>query len=1725
MRQNGLLPFFSLAGLIIGSAVGQVRINEIMASNTRTYAEITDFEDYPDWLELHNPGVTEAPLDGFFLSDNPTRPFKWKIPESATIPPGGYLLIMADGYNADVGETHQRDYWPFEDFDTEKYHSNFSLSSAGESVVLTSTSGLTNEGLIALGSTWKYLDDGSAQTTQWRGRLYDDGTWQSGAAPLGYGDEEFTEISYGGDDDNRFITSYFRHSFDVVDPASLASLVLTLQVDDSAVIYLNGNEIIRRNLPSGELIVTTQALVPTGPPEEADFNSYNLTTDFLIPGTNVLAVEVHQISRTSSDMRLDLSLSGTSYTGVTSVDSITYSQQITDVPLARSPSDSSVWVSLDRGTPGEENAGNEVINLRSTSGNVEITPEGGPYAASQNITLSAAAGEIRYTLDGTEPESDDLLYDGPFEVAEPAAIRARVFESGKAPGQIVTQTYLIGEEFNGLPILSITAEPETLFGDEIGIYLNKHEPDRGVGPAIYKGKDAPGHLEFFPHDGSEGFAVNGGLRMGGENNWSTHLQRAFNFATRGKYGDDELKYDLFPGSKVPIFTALTIREGGDDYANARLSDAIFDEITQGRMEVESNQLRAATVFINGEYWGHYNIRDRWDDNWFFQHYGVNSGEYDHIRFQGTSRGTPPRIENGSNQEWNELFAFIRGNDLTNPAVWAFVKSRIDLESFIDFVIAESWGNNSSWTGNREAWKAHAPGSKWRWFIPDMDRTFRNADGNTLSDMLSRDQILRYLKDNSEFRGMLAQRFAAHIASTLEPDRVNRIVDQLGAAAAPEIQRTSERWGGAPSLEEYEDSLQDMKDYVDDRADNMLAQVEDELDLDPLVDLTLATTGEGTFLIQGVEVSSRTLPVFSNIPTPILALPAPGYRFEGWIGIDDEESTVINLMSDSLVIAQFVPSDAPDLGGQLTEDTTLSSLTPYAVGEDLIIPNGITLTINSGVTLEMASGRNIRVVGTLIINGSETEKVTIRGRNGRSWGGISFEQPSTLSSLSRLVIRGASRGNDPIIYPSAISGLDADLDLEFLDIGESRGPLFFRGGSMSLRDSILDIPLTGDGLNVKQGAAETLRCTFTGHNSPDTDAIDYDGVVNGVIKDCRIYRFLGFNSDGIDTGEQCVNVLIEGNTIFYSSDKGISVGQGSSVILRKNLIVGCAQGVGVKDANSTILIDQNTFVDCAEGVAVFEKNFGSGGGVANVTNCIFSQCHEPVTVDSLSTLTVSYSMSDTLALVGAVNQENSPLFVDAAGLNFELTLSSPAINSGDPAHESDPDGTRADIGARYQYSFGDYPFSNTNTVVINEVLSNSGNAADWIELYNRTDAEIAIGGWFLSDDASNLLKYRIPTGTTIPAKGYLIFYEDTNFGVGSLDPNRLTGFALSDTGETVYLSSATNGQLDGYLFDEDFGPSFEGDSIGYYLKPSTGTYNFVTQTSPTQAGQNLGPKIGPVVISEIMYNPADDGDSEYLELLNVSDAPVTLFDSSRNRAWRLSNGIEFEFPATSPVTLTPGQRLILTRNLGAFENSFAPPEGPLVLEWQTGKLSNGGETVQLERPGPLDDLGGVSYVRVDRVKYDNSSPWDFGADGSGLALTKIIENEYGNDSANWIATTPTPGDFAAGDRYALWATNAGVGNPNADPDGDGFSNLFEYAVNTDPNSLTTINPISTSISGGVATIAYGQSILKPDLNINIEFSRNLNQWSFAPTQANGNLREARMARELKAFFRLRISQKR
>ena len=376
-----------------------------------------------------------------------------------------------------------------------------------------------------------------------------------------------------------------------------------------------------------------------------------------------------------------------------------------------------------------------------------------------------------------------------------------------------------------------------------------------------------------------------------------------------------------------------------------------------------------------------------------------------------------------------------------------------------------------------------------------------------------------------------------------------------------------------------------------------------------------------------------------------------------------------------------------------------------------------------------------------------------------------------------------------------------------------------------------------------------------------------------------------------------------------------------------------------------------------------------------------------------------------------------------GMDFSLVVIDP-LNT-DPSAFSDKSTWRPSTGpggSPGADNAGEPP--EIGGVIINEILAHShAEAPDWIELYNTNGHAINIGGWFLSDDGQDLKKYEIADTTIIEPYGYIVFYEDLHFG-NPAGPGSHRPFGLSENGETLYLNSGSDGELTGYSDIEKFGASTTGVAFGRYQK-STGSYNFVAMSENTPGGENAYPKVGPVVINEIMYNPPVTGDSEYVELLNISDSPVVLYDPLTAEPWRFTDdpdnpGIEFFFPTDSPVTLEAGEHLLLVSDLAAFYARYNIPAGVQVFEWAAGKLNNAGEKIQLSMPGDVDLQHRRQWIRVDRVTYSDGShpndnpgatdPWPTEPDGAGNSLSRINPSEYGNDPINWHAATPSPGLF-------------------------------------------------------------------------------------------------------------------
>lgn len=167
--------------------------------------------------------------------------------------------------------------------------------------------------VIPFGTTWRYWDRGTLPDPAWTSLNYQDNHWDEGRAPLGYGDGGMaTVLSFGPNGNDKHATSYFRRTFDVDDPAAAGELVAELVRDDGAIVYLNGTEIIRDGIPQGPVSNDTFANVTAGGDDESAIRAYPIPRMLLVSGRNVIAAEVHQTSRTSSDTRFNFSLKGTS---------------------------------------------------------------------------------------------------------------------------------------------------------------------------------------------------------------------------------------------------------------------------------------------------------------------------------------------------------------------------------------------------------------------------------------------------------------------------------------------------------------------------------------------------------------------------------------------------------------------------------------------------------------------------------------------------------------------------------------------------------------------------------------------------------------------------------------------------------------------------------------------------------------------------------------------------------------------------------------------------------------------------------------------------------------------------------------------------------------------------------------------------------------------------------------------------------------------------------------------------------------------------------------------------------------------------------------------------------------------------------------------------------------------------------------------------------------------
>ncbi|MCD4792550.1 MAG: lamin tail domain-containing protein [Bacteroidales bacterium] len=1119
------------------------------------------------------------------------------------------------------------------------------------------------------------------------------------------------------------------------------------------------------------------------------------------------------------------------------IDTISFSHQYQDISYGRENDGSEDWCFYGEPTPQSSNITQGVQTVIYAEEPI-FNLQGGFYSGEQSIEITSSFGtEIRFTTDGSRPASTSELYTSTITFDTTTVIRSSVFEFDKIQSKIITQTYFVDEETNNLPVISFTAFPETLFDEEKGIYINE-----------IKDREIPISFEYFSAQHERKLQINLGARLSGDASY-IFPNKPFTIYAKGKYGADFIEYPFFTDRKIHKFKSIYLRNSGYyDNIITMFRDAAGHSLAVNNVNIDCQAYQPAVMFLNGQYWGIYNIREKLNSDYFEHHYQVFEEEIDYLKYEWVDE---PGILEGDSLEYHRMYDFFLTKDLAVLENFEKAKEFIDINEYTDYQTTEIYYNNLNWINyNIRFWRKRQYFEKWRWVMTDLDyglglpsTYFPNINNyNLLSNAIEIDHpstlFLRKLLENEEYKRMFIQKFAVRLNTVFSSESMYNHIDSLKSNIKNEMPRHINKWKDEEMLygltplqtyEEWEANVDTMLTFAEERTNFQRNHINEYFELNGMSDLTVNITGNGKVFIEDVFISNETFTgsYFNEIPVKIKAVPDVGYEFTAWTGLVNADTTEIMLTptENGEISVEFCTNNISIVPDTIFTDYTLTqNNSPYSTVKDIVIKPNATLTVEEGVEIRMQTDASIYVYGQLQINGTTDNPAEILpnyNTGADKWGAICFENTTGESVINNLNIIKASKAEDYIKYFANINSYNSDITLDGIDISSGIIQAFYSEyGEIIIKNSQIISEIAGDLINIKYAdSALVENCILQGSNAIDADAIDFDNISNCAIRANKIYNFTGENSDGIDLGENATDVLIEDNVIFNCFDKGISIGQASTAFIKNNVIANCGQGVGIKDFNSYAYFDRNTFYGNMYSIACFEKEFENGGSSADVVNCIFSQSTiSPYFIDEYSTINISYSVSDTQILEGENNLLCNPQFVNAPVNNFELQATSPCIDAGDPNSPFDPNGTTADIGALYNYT--NPP---ENYIIINEINYNSSDSydsGDWIEIYNKSDNDINISGWAFFD-SNNDNCFTIQYGVIIKAGKYLVLSQDKNLfrSIHSNVDNFIYSFnfGLSNVGELLRLFDDKMNIVDMVEYDDEYPWPVEPGGNGFTLE--------------------------------------------------------------------------------------------------------------------------------------------------------------------------------------------------------------------------------------------------------------------------------------------------------------------
>lgn len=466
-------------------------------------------------------------------------------------------------------------------------------------------------------------------------------------------------------------------------------------------------------------------------------------------------------------------------------------------------------------TPG---AANSSSAAPTSAAPTAVTAQGVYNDVTSLDVILSGAGTIFYTTDCSEPTLESNVYNGSIHLTKTTVIRAICYESGKTPSSCVDLTYLLNEGHT-LPVASLVTTPANLWDYNTGIYVSGPGASATypyLGSNFWKSWEKEATVSLYETDGS-GFSSPCGLRIFGGYSRALDM-KSFSCFFRASYGNSSLEYPLFGDAGLDSYESFIFRNTGQDFSLARMRDPMLTELLSSKTDVAVQKNRPVVLYLNGEFWGVYYIREKINENYVAGNYHVRKDQVDLVFGNGNS-----------SRDYQNLMSYVRSHNLSDAEAYEYVASQMNIDEYIDYIVAEIYIGNYD-NGNIKFFRAE--GGKWTWIFYDVDQSFYNSDLNTVSEHLNRNgtgaadmystDLINGLLKNTGFRDQFFRRFAWQIENVWTPERVIAAIDAYEQRILPEMERDGQKWGR--SITAWQRSVNVLRDFANERPGKIVSML-------------------------------------------------------------------------------------------------------------------------------------------------------------------------------------------------------------------------------------------------------------------------------------------------------------------------------------------------------------------------------------------------------------------------------------------------------------------------------------------------------------------------------------------------------------------------------------------------------------------------------------------------------------------------------------------------------------------------------------------------------------------------------------------------------------------------------------------------------------------------------------------------------------------------------------